>query len=77
MYIESVELKNFRNYHLLSISFDRETNIFFGDNAQGKTNILEAVYVCGTTKSHRSAYDSELIRFGEDEAHIRMHVNKD
>ena len=77
MYIESVELKNFRNYNRLSISFDRETNIFFGDNAQGKTNILEAIYVCGTTKSHRSACDSELIRFGEDEAHIRMHVSKD
>ena len=53
MYIESLELKNYRNYESLGISFDRGTNILLGDNAQGKTNILESMYVCGTTKSHR------------------------
>ena len=42
MYIESIELKNFRNYQSLCLEFDRGTNIFYGDNAQGKTNILEA-----------------------------------
>ena len=52
MYIESVQLKNFRNYETLELNLDRETNIFYGDNAQGKTNILESVYLCGTTKSH-------------------------
>ena len=77
MYIESVQLKNFRNYDSLELDLAQGTNIFYGNNAQGKTNILEAIYVCGTTKSHRSACDSELIRFGEDEAHIRMHVSKD
>ena len=50
MYIESVQLKNFRNYETLELNLDRETNIFYGDNAQGKTNILESVYLCGTTK---------------------------
>lgn len=55
MYIESLELKNFRNYEELSIVLDPGTNILYGDNAQGKTNVLEAVYLCGTTKSHREA----------------------
>ena len=45
MYIESMELKDFRNYEFLSLRFDKGTNIFYGDNAQGKTNILEAVYL--------------------------------
>lgn len=57
MYIESVQLKNFRNYETLELNLDRETNIFYGDNAQGKTNILESVYLCGTTKSHKGSKD--------------------
>ncbi len=77
MYIESLELKNYRNYECLCIDFDRGTNILFGDNAQGKTNILEAVYLAGTTKSHRGSKDKELIRFEQNESHIRMFVNKD
>ena len=76
MYIESVQLKNFRNYESLEINFDKDTNILYGDNAQGKTNILEAVYLCGTTKSHRGSKDKEMIRFGEEEAHIRMMLKK-
>ena len=63
MYIESLELKNFRNYEELSIVLDPGTNILYGDNAQGKTNVLEAVYLCGTTKSHRGSKDKEMIRF--------------
>lgn len=77
MYIESIELKNYRNYESLSLELDQGTNIFYGDNAQGKTNILEAAYLCGTTKSHRGSRDREMIRFGQDEAHIRMFVKKD
>ena len=77
MYIESIELKNYRNYESLSLELDKGTNIFYGDNAQGKTNILEAAYLCGTTKSHRGSRDREMIRFGQDEAHIRMFVKKD
>ncbi len=77
MYIESIELKNFRNYHSLSLELDSGTNIFYGDNAQGKTNILEAAYLCGTTKSHRGSKDKEMIQFDSDEAHIRMKVKKD
>ena len=77
MYIDSIQLKNFRNYKSLELDFDRATNIFYGDNAQGKTNILEAVYLCGTTKSHKGSKDKEIIRFGEEEAHIRMNVIKE
>lgn len=72
MYIESVQLKNFRNYESLELEFDQGTNIFYGDNAQGKTNILESLYLCGTTKSHKGSKDREIIRFEEDDAHIRM-----
>lgn len=61
MYIESVQLKNFRNYQSLELEFDQGTNILFGDNAQGKTNVLEAVYLCGTTKSHKGSKDREMI----------------
>lgn len=76
MYIESVQLKNFRNYEFLEIPFDRGTNILYGDNAQGKTNILESIYLCGTSKSHRGGKDKEMIRFKEEEAHIRLMIRK-
>lgn len=76
MIIESVELKNFRNYEALSLEFSRGTNLFRGLNAQGKTNILEALYLCGTTKSHRGSKDREMIRLGEEEGHIRMLLDK-
>ncbi len=76
MIIKSMNLKNYRNYRELCIDFDPNTNIFYGDNAQGKTNILEAVYVSGTTKSHRSSKDRELIYFSEEEAHIRTLIEK-
>ena len=74
--IKSLKLKNFRNYDLLNLDFDTGANIFYGDNAQGKTNILEAAYLSGTTKSHRGAKDKELINFGRDESHIETVVEK-
>jgi len=76
MFVESIELKNFRNYEDLSLKLNPGANILYGDNAQGKTNILEAVYLCGTTKSHRAAKDREMIRFGGEESHIRMFVRR-
>ncbi|MCR5397549.1 MAG: DNA replication/repair protein RecF [Lachnospiraceae bacterium] len=76
MIIKSVELKDFRNYESLEVHFDPSTNIIFGDNAQGKTNILEACYVSGTSKSHKGSYDKDMIRFGESEAHIRTIIEK-
>ena len=77
MFVESIELLNYRNYHQLHIDLHQGTNVFYGDNAQGKTNILESVYVCSTTKSHRGSKDRELIQFGEEESHIKMVVKKD
>ena len=77
MYVESLALENYRNYAHLSVNLSPGINIFFGDNAQGKTNVLEAVYLCGTTKSHRGSKDKEMIRFEQDESHIRMMVKKD
>lgn len=76
MYIDTLEVGNFRNYDFAKIDFHNKTNILCGDNAQGKTNILESIFVCGTTKSHKGCKDRELIRLGEEEAHIRMHLVK-
>lgn len=76
MIIKSIELQNFRNYQMEKIEFDENTNILYGNNAQGKTNILEAVYFSGTTKSHKGSKDLEVIRFQEEEAHIKTMVSK-
>ena len=76
MFIKSLKLKNYRNYDSLNLTFDEKTNILYGNNAQGKTNILEALYLCGTTKSHRSAKDQDLINFNSDDAHIEVVFDK-
>ena len=77
MIIKSLELADFRNYETLNISFDKGTNILFGDNAQGKTNILEAIYVSATTKSHKGSKDKEIVNFNKEEAHIRTYLEKE
>ncbi len=76
MILKSVALSHYRNYAKLYLEFDKGTNILYGDNAQGKTNVLESVYVSGTSKSHKGSRDRELIQFGEEEAHIRTIVEK-
>ncbi len=76
MIIESIELENYRNYGQLHMDFSPGTNLLYGDNAQGKTNILEAVYVCCTTKSHRGSKDREIIQFEKEESHIKLNVRK-
>ncbi len=76
MILKSVALKNFRNYNDLRLEFDRGTNILYGDNAQGKTNVLESVYVSATTRSHKGSKDKEIIQFGQEESHIRTVVEK-
>ena len=77
MTIQTLELNNFRNYEYLQINFDDRTNILFGQNGQGKTNILESVYLSGTTKSHRGAKDREMIRFDQNEAHVKAVIEKE
>ena len=77
MRIKSLALNDFRNIENISIEFDKGLNIIYGDNAQGKTNILESIYVAGTTRSHKGSKDKEMIKLGEDEAHIRIILEKD
>lgn len=76
MIIEYLELSDFRNYEEVHIDLSPNTNIFFGDNAQGKTNILEAVFLTGTTKSHKGSHDSDIISFGKEYGVIRALFNK-
>lgn len=77
MIIKSIELADYRNYEYLTMDFSEGTNIIYGDNAQGKTNILEAIYVAATTKSHKGSKDKEIINFDKEEAHIRTYILKD
>ena len=66
MYFKSVELKNFRNYRDQRAEFDPSLNIILGDNAQGKTNLLESLYIMGLGKSFKTGNDKEMIAFGEE-----------
>lgn len=77
MIIKSLELADFRNYDSLHIDFSKGTNILYGDNAQGKTNILEAIYLSATTKSHKGSKDKDIVNFNKEEAHIRTYLEKD
>jgi len=77
LYIKRVSLKNFRNYQSLDIEIGEGINIFYGQNAQGKTNIIESIYMCSTGKSHRTQKDTELIRWGSDEARIKIDFIKE
>lgn len=77
MIIKSIELADYRNYDSLALEFDKGTNILYGDNAQGKTNILESIFVAATTKSHKGSKDKEIIHFEKEEAHIRAFIEKE
>ena len=76
MYIKNLALLNYRNYESAEVTFSEGINILYGDNAQGKTNILESIYLLGTTKSHRGSKDKEIIKLGQDDTHIRGDINK-
>ncbi len=71
MYIKSIELKDFRNYKSLNVSFNRNVNIFTGNNAQGKTNLLEGIYLNAMAKSFKTSRDKELVRFGKEFCKIK------
>lgn len=77
MFITELDLKNYRNYEEAKIKFSKGFNILFGDNAQGKTNILESILLCSTGRSHRTSKDSELIKFGADFFNINITVKKE
>lgn len=78
MYIKKVKLENFRNYDNLEIEFKKDFNLIYGDNAQGKTNILESIYLCAIGRSFQTNKDSELIKIGKEKAKIEIdYVRKD
>ncbi len=77
MYIKNLSLKNFRNIEQLELEPRDGLNIFYGNNAQGKTNLLESVYVAAVGRSHRTYYDRELINFNAQQAHIGLSIQGD
>lgn len=76
MIVKNLVLENYRNHTNTRILFSDRFNIFYGDNGQGKTNILEAIYLCASGRSHRTSRDSELIKFGCENFSIAAHVSK-
>ncbi len=76
MYIKNLNLINYRNIKELNIELSPNVNVFYGDNAQGKTNILESMYICATGRSPRTHISKELIQFGYESAHIQLIVQK-
>ena len=76
MYIESLKVKNYRNYEELEMHFENKVNVILGENAQGKTNIMESIYVLAMAKSHRTSNDKDLIRWDEEYAKIEGRVQK-
>jgi DNA replication and repair protein RecF len=77
MYIDKLIVKNFRNIKKINIDFNKNVNIFYGDNAQGKTSILEGIYFCATGRSHKTHIDKEIINFDESEAHLELFARGD
>lgn len=77
MYIKKIELNNFRNYEQEQIILDKNVNIIYGNNGEGKTNILESVFVCALGKSFRTSKEKELIRIGQDYAKVNIDFEKD
>ena len=77
MYIKKLKLKNYRNYNEIEINFDKNINIIYGNNAEGKTNLLESIYMCSTSKSHKNSKENEIINFKETESHIKLFLYKE
>lgn len=76
MYINKIKLQNFRNYNEQEINLNKSINVFYGDNAQGKTNILEAIFLCTFGKSFRTNKEKELIKLGKDNANVIIEYEK-
>lgn len=77
MYIKEIQLKDFRNYKNLEAQFHKNVNIFLGQNAQGKTNLLESIYITSMGKSFRTGKDREMIRFGSDFFRVKVTAVKE
>ncbi|MFA9398003.1 MAG: DNA replication/repair protein RecF [Clostridiaceae bacterium] len=76
MYVKWIKLRNFRNYKELYLEFSKGVNVLIGDNAQGKTNILEGIYYCSLGKSHRTSRDKEIIKWNEDSSFVSVYTEK-
>ena len=76
MWIKNIKIKNFRNYENEKINLEKNINIFYGENAQGKTNIIEAIFLCSLGKSFRAKKDSEMIKLNEENAIIEIEYEK-
>ena len=77
MWLKNLQIQYFRNYKLTEIDFHPGLNIFLGENAQGKTNILEAIYFLALTRSHRTRSDKDLIYFSNDSLKISGQLAKE
>ena len=76
MWIKKIKINNFRNYKNQEINLGKNVNIFYGDNAQGKTNIIESIFVCSLGKSFRTNKDKELININEKDCNIEIEFEK-
>src|SRR5574344_2481688 len=76
MLINNIKLKNFRNYKELNFDFSNGINVFYGDNAQGKTNIIESIYLAAIGKSFRTNKENELINFNEKFSEVLVNYSK-
>ena len=76
MRLNKLELRNYRNYQELVLEFPNRLNIFLGENAQGKTNLLESIYVLALTRSHRTSSEQELIGWQDDFAQIKGRIDR-
>ena len=77
MYIKNISLENFRNYKKQKIKLNKNINIIYGNNAQGKTNIIESIFICSYGKSFRAKKDKELINFEESSAEVEIEYEKE
>lgn len=77
MLVKKLKLINYRNYKSLNVDFSKRINVIFGDNGQGKTNILEAVFLCASGRSHRTSRDNDLMMHGEQGYYIKLGMNKE
>ena len=76
MYIKKIELNHFRNYTRQEIELSNGINIFYGDNGEGKTNIIESIFLCSIGKSFRTNKEKELIQFGEESSSVLIEYEK-
>ena len=76
MWVKNIKLSNFRNYENININLEKNINIFYGENAQGKTNIIEAIFLSSMGKSFRAKKDSEMIKLNKEKASVEINYEK-